>query len=373
MNRALSQRGLRIARWAGALTLTLVGGCSPGSSATEEPPLATPDSEPRVFDTIEYQIRVLTVSDDLSYPYSMAFLPDGGLLVTEMAGHVRLIRDGVLRPDPVGVIPEVYHNGASHGLMDVTLHPDFQQNGLVYFTYNRSGDQGTTSALARGTFDGTVLTEVSEIFVADVWAMTEGRQNSRIVFGLDRMLYMTAGGGRSEQDRAQQMSDHSGKVLRLRDDGSVPEDNPFVGRQGYRPEIFSYGHNNIHGIAVHPETGDIWAVEHGDKISILRAGANYGWPFVRYGPSTTPAPNPEPLGVDLVSPYLVWDPDIHISGLAFYTGNPFPDWRGDLFVGGLRTQQVNHVALGQGGPTLRESLFTEIGQWVRDVRQGTDG
>ena len=370
---ALAPTRVRTAGWVGTLVWILAAGCNPGSPIAENTPVPVPDTGEQIFDTIEYQIRVVTVADGLFYPYSMAFLPDGGLLVTEMPGRVRLIRNGVLQSEPVGVVPDVYHSGASHGLMDVALHPDYAQNNWVYFTYNKAGENGTTSALARGTFDGAELSGITELFVADAWAMTQGRQNSRIAFGTDSMLYMTAGGGRSEQDRAQIMTDHSGKVLRLNDDGTVREDNPFADREGYRPEIFTYGHNNVHGITMHPETGELWEVEHGDKVNVLRSAANYGWPFVAYGPGTTPTPNPEPLSVELTAPYLVWDPDVHISGIAFYTGDRFPEWQGDLFVGGLRTQQINHVALGADGPETRESLFTDIGQWVRDVRQGPDG
>jgi glucose/arabinose dehydrogenase len=365
------------------LTLIFVVACAPVDSvpvdsvpeeaAPGDPPVVVADPGPRNFETAEHSIRVVTVADGFSYPYAMAFLPDGGLLVTEMGGQVRMVRDGALLPEPVGVIPDVQHQGGSKGLMDVALHPDFAQNQQIYFTYNKPGERGTTLALARGTFDGNELTDLTDIFLADAWAMTDARQNARIGFDNDGMLYMTAAGGRSERDRAQDLSDHSGKTLRLRDDGTPAPGNPFEGIEGQRPEIFTYGHNNIHGIAVHPDTGELWVVEHGDKVSALIAGRNYGWPFVRYGPSTGPAPNPAPMGVQLTAPQIVWDPDVHISGVMFYTGDRFPEWTGDLFVGGLRTQQVNHVELTDSGVGIRESLFTEIGQWVRDLKQGPDG
>ncbi len=379
MRNAFSPNRFWTAVFVSSMTLTLLSACAPadsdsvGAVPSVNPPAATPDTGPRNFETAEHSIRVVTVAEGLSYPYSMAFLPDGSLLVTEMAGQVRMVQGGVLLAEPVGVIPDVHHDGASKGLMDLALHPNFAENRLIYFTYNKPGERGTTLALARGTFDGDQLTDITEVFVADAWAMTDARQNARIAFGTDGMLYMTAAGGRSERDRAQIMADHSGKVLRLRDDGTPAPGNPFEGREGQRPEIFTYGHNNIHGIAVHPQSGQLWVVEHGDKVSALVAGANYGWPFVRYGPSTNPAPNPTPMGVQLKAPHIVWDPDVHISGVMFYTGNRFPEWTGDLFVGGLRTQQVNHVEMTDRGPGIRESLFTDIGQWVRDLRQGPDG
>ena len=379
MRDAFSPNRFWTARFVAMLGLTFVAACAPvdpppdDAAAAANPRAEAAEPGPRDFQTAEYSIRVVTVAEGLSYPYSMAFLPDGDLLVTEMGGQVRMVQGGALLAEPVGVIPAVHHDGASKGLMDVALHPDFAENRLIYFTYNKSGEGGTTLALARGTFDGSQVTAITEIFVADAWAMTDARQNARIAFGPDGMLYMTAAGGRSERDRAQSMADHSGKVLRLRDDGTLAPGNPFEGREGQRREIFTYGHNNIHGIAVHPQTGQLWVVEHGDKVSVLVAGANYGWPFVRYGPSTNPAPNPAPMGVGLTAPHIVWDPDVHISGVMFYTGNRFPEWTGDLFVGGLRTQQVNHVEMTDSGPGIRESLFTEIGQWVRDLRQGPDG
>ncbi len=365
-----------------ALILTLAAACSPGSSAPENPPAAAAaDPAAPVFDTMEYRIRLVTVADGLAYPYSMAFLPDGGLLVTEMPGRLRLIREGKLLPEPIGGIPEVHQDGASKGLMDIALHPKFAENHLVYFTFNRAGEKGVTEVVARGVFDGTKLTGVKDVFVADAWAMTMGRQNSRIAFGRDGMLYMTVsvGGAGPQAARAQKMDDHAGKVLRLRDDGTVPPDNPFVGRAGYRPEIFTYGHQNIHALVVNPETGDLWGVEHGDEANILRAGGNYGWPYVSVGgtggASATPKPTmAKPAGIKLEEPYIAWKtPDIHPSGLAFYTADKFPKWKGSVILGGLSTEQVHRTALTKDGAGVRENLFSKIGQWVRDVKQGPDG
>jgi glucose/arabinose dehydrogenase len=284
-----------------------------------------------------------------------------------MPGRLRLIRDGVLQPEPIAGIPEVYHSGASKGLMDIALHPKFAENRLIYFTYNKSGEKGVTEVLARGVYDGTQLTDVKDVFVADAWAVTDGRQNSRITYAPDGTLYMTgSAGGGSGLPRAQQLHDHAGKILRIREDGSVPEGNPFIGRSGYRPEIYTYGHQNIHAITIHPETGEAWSIEHGDEANILKPGGNYGVGL--------PEDSSPPSGVEVTEPHLFWrEPDIHPSGMAFYTGDRFPNWKGNLFIGGLRTEQIHRVAFTADGPGVRENLFSNIGQWVRDVRQAPDG
>ena len=364
------------------LFFTLAVGCTPGAPEAENPQEVAADPEAQIFDTMEYRVRVLTVADGLSYPYSMAFLPDGDMLCTEMEGRLRLIRDGELQPAPISGTPEVYHSDASKGLMDVALHPNFSENNLVYLTYNIAGEDGSSMALGRGTFDGTELNDFEELFVADAWAMTMGRQNSRIVFAPDGMLYMTVsvGGGGPQTVRAQQMDNHAGKILRLRDDGTPAPDNPFVGRDGFRPEIFTYGHQNVHGLVVHPETGDVWDLEHGDEANILRPGGNYGWPYTSVGGSGsaaggTPVPIlPRPEGVELTEGQITWrTPDIHPTGMMFYTGNRFPLWNGNLFVGGLATQQLHRVRFAPDGTDVRENLFSNIGEWLRDVKQGPDG
>ena len=273
------------------LLFTLGAGCTPvapeGPAAEDADPPSEVAADPQagVFDTMEYRIRLVTVADGLSYPYSMAFLPDGDMLFTEMEGRLRLIRDGELRPESIGGVPEVYHTGASKGLMDVALHPDFADNTLVYLTYNTMGADGSTMVLGRGSFDGAALNDFEELFVANAWAMTNGRQNARIVFAPDGMLYMSVsvGGGGPQTVRAQQMDDHAGKILRLRDDGTPAPGNPFLGREGYRPEIYTIGHQNVHGLVVHPDTGEVWDLEHGDEANTLTPGGNYGWPYTSVG------------------------------------------------------------------------------------------
>ena len=348
------------------LVLALAPGCAPPEPEAVPEPVA--DVVGTRFDTAEYTIRLVTVADGLAYPYSMVFLPDGDMLFTEMGGQLRMIRDGVLQEAPIPGIPEVFHTGASKGLMDIALHPNFAVNNFVYFTYDKEGADGVTEALARGVFNGTELTGVEDVFIADAWATTNGRQNSRITFAPDGSIFMSASsGGRPNLGRGQELDNHAGKILRIRDDGSAPDDNPFVGRVGAQPEIFTYGHQNIHAMATHPETGDIWSIEHGDEANILRAGANYGVGL--------PADEPVPAGVEVTEPHISWiEPDIHPSGMLFYTGDAFPAWQGSLFLGGLNTNQIHRVAFDAvGNAAFRENLFSGIGQWVRDLRQGPDG
>ena len=252
------------------------------------PRVALPD-EPLIINTHEIaEVRVVVVTRGLSHPWGLAFLPGGDMLVTERQGRLRMIRDGVLDPEPVDGVPEVLARGLS-GLMDVALHPQFAENRLVYLSYTRPlGEREATVALIRGRLDGMALRDVEDVFVAEPFGGSTA--SARIAFAPDGLLYMTVGGSfgtNPEGARAQDPSSHAGKLLRLRDDGSVPDDNPFVGRPGYKPEIFSMGHRNQQGLAFHPETAAPWATEHavqgGDELNIIEPGKNYGWPVVSYG------------------------------------------------------------------------------------------
>ncbi len=340
------------------------------------PPL--PD-KPVTYHTAEGQdIRVVVVAKGLSHPWSLAFLPDGGLLVTERGGKLRVIRNGVLDPAPVSGVPTV-RSGGLNGLMDVVLHPRFAENKFVYLSYTKPvTDTTSTLAVARARWDGGALTELADVFVAGPG--TGGA--SRLAFGLDGSLYMTTGGGGGTG--AQNPDSHAGKVLRLRDDGGVPADNPFVGRAGYKPEVFTLGHRNSIGLAVQPATGAVWQNENGpnggDEINVLRPGANYGWPIVSYG-RTYPGPrqSEQPWKESFEQPVVFWVPSIAISGMAFYTGNRLPKWKGDVFVGGLRTGEIpgtghlERILFNEKMEELRrESLLTDLRQRIRDVRQGPD-
>jgi aldose sugar dehydrogenase len=349
------------------------------------PAVPLPD-KPVVYDTAEGQrIRVVVVTRGLSHPWSLAFLPDpstplgaGAMLVTERTGQLRLIRNGVLDPQPIAGVPAVRSQGLS-GLMDVALHPQFAQNHLVYLTYTKPL-QGTrnTLALARGRLDGQTLTDVRDVFVAG--AGTGGA--ARIAFGRDGTIFMTTGGGGDKG--AQDPNSHAGKVLRLRDDGSAPPDNPFVGRAGYKPEIYSLGHRNSIGLAIHPGTGEPWQNENGpnggDELNIIKSGRNYGWPIISYG-RTYPGPRQSeiPWQEGFEQPAVFWVPSIAISGLAFYTGDRLPKWKGDVFVGGLRTGEIpgtghlERILFNEKMEELRrESLLGDLRQRIRDVRQGPD-
>jgi len=342
------------------------------------PPVPLPE-KPLEFHTAEGQdIRVVVVARGLVHPWGLAFLPDGGLLVTERPGRLRIVRDGVLDRRPLAGVPTVRAMGLS-GLMDVALHPRFAENHYVYLTYTKPvGDEQATLALARGRFEGGALTDVRDIFVASPG--TGGA--SRIAFGLDGSLFMTTGGGGG--NGAQDPNSYAGKVLRLRDDGTVPSDNPFVGRAGYKPEVYSLGHRNSLGLAVQPGTGDVWQNENGpnggDEINIIRPGRNYGWPLVSYG-RTYPGPkqSEQPFREAFEQPIVFWVPSIAVSGMTFYTGNRLPKWKGDVFVGGMRTGEIpgtghlERILFNEKMEELRrESLLAEMRQRIRDVRQGPD-
>ena len=323
----------------------------------------------------------------LSHPWNFAFLPDGTILVTERPGRLRVIRNRVLNPQPIVGVPKV-SAGRGLGLMGVALHPRFAENNLIYLTYSKPGERGSTPALARGRFDGTALQDVHDIFVADAWDREATFAASAIAFGPDGLLYMTVGGAinaTTTGKRAQDPNDHTGKLVRLRDDGSVPNDNPFVGRAGYKPEVYALGFRNQLGLAVHPDTGLVWASENGplggDEVNVILPGRNYGWPLVSYGREYGgPRVSERPWQEGMEPPAIVWIPSIAPSGMTFYTGDQFPAWKGDLFVASLQTGRVwgtghlERIVLNKRGEEQhRESLLTDLKERIRDVRQGPDG
>jgi aldose sugar dehydrogenase len=319
------------------------------------------------------------------------------MLVTERAGRLRIVRNagapsaparwggsGVLDPKPIAGVPAVRAVALS-GLLDVALHPRFAENRLLYLAYSKAREDNlTTTALARGRFDGTTLSDVKDIFVANNWSKSTTNYGGRIAFDRAGYLYLTVG-ERQEHERAQNGNDHGGKVLRLRDDGSVPPDNPFAGRSGYQPEIYSLGHRSPQGLALHPQTGALWENEHGplggDELNILLPGRNYGWPLVTYGTWYDGEKVSDATSrADLEAPFVYWIPSIAVSGLAFYTGDRFPAWKGNVFVGAMfegRTRGTGHLQRitinEKGKPIQREPILTELRQRIRDVRQGPDG
>jgi aldose sugar dehydrogenase len=320
--------------------------------------------------------RVVTIVDGLQHPWGMAFLPDGAILVTERPGRLRIVRDGVLDPEPVAGVPQVRAQGQG-GLLDVALHPDFAANRLVYLTYSKPGPGGATTAVARGRLDGNALTDVQDIFVADAWAGGNQHFGSRIVFAGDGTLYVSIG-ERGQQQPAQSVADHVGTTVRLHEDGTAAAGNPFLGQAGARAEIFSYGHRNVQGMARHPETGEIWQVDHGpsggDALYVLSAGGNFGWPEYNFGNHYDGRAIPDPradAGVEM--PVTHWTPAIAPSGLTVYTGDVFPQWRGDLFIGSLVDRHLRRVRVDGRDVVEQERLLADRGQRIRDVRTGPDG
>jgi len=338
---------------------------------------------PFVFDTAEQgKIRVSVLTKGLSHPWSIAFLPDGTMLIAERPGRLRLMRNGVLDPTPIAGVPRVRTDG-NGGLMDVALHPRFAENRLVYLTYTKPVDGGKgTPSLARGRLEGNALVDVRDLLVPDAYE-GNGGLNGRVTFGRDGMVYFSTGGniGKVAQDPASLR----GKILRLKDDGSVPPDNPFVGRAGYRPEIYTLGHRNTLALIVHPGTGQLWNNENGpnggDEINIILPGRNYGWPVVSFG-RDYPGPriSEQPTREGMESPLVVWLPQIAVAGMAVYTGDRFPAWKGNVFVGSMRTGGIagtghlERIVFNAKAEELRrESMLNELRQRIREVRQGPDG
>jgi aldose sugar dehydrogenase len=332
-----------------------------------------------------HDYRVVTVVDGLQHPWAIAFLPGGDMLVTERPGRLRIVRDGRLLPEPVPGLPEV-RAGGQGGLLDLALHPDFERNRLVYLSYskpNGDGSEGTT-AVIRARYEDDRLTNVEEIFEARAWTAGRGHYGSRLAFDRDGYLFITVGDrqapptGDLEAHPAQDNANHYGTTLRLHDDGRVPADNPFVGRDGGLPEIWSYGHRNAQGMAIHPETNEVWQNEHGpqggDELNLIRPGVNYGWPVighgVQYRGGATIHATTHRDGME--QPVHFWTPSIAASGMLIYTGDAFPEWRGSFFVGGLAGQQLARLTMDGHRVMNEETLVQRMGR-IRDVRQGPDG
>lgn len=332
-------------------------------------------SQEGVYATEEHRVRVVPVVTGLEHPWSAAFLPDGEVLITERTGQLRRVRGGELVREPVAGVPRV-RVGGQGGLLDVVLHPRFAENRLVYLSYSKPVEGGATTAVARGRYEDGRLHDVADVFVAE--ARGGGRHfGSRLVFDRDGMLYVTIG-DRGEMQRAQDLGDHAGTTVRLHDDGRVPADNPFVGRAGARPEIYSYGNRNAQGMVVHPETGEIWQNEHGprggDEINRILAGRNYGWPAITHGVDYSGRPiTQDTARAGMEQPLLHWTPSIAPSGMAIYTGESFPAWRGHVFVGALAGQHLRRVVFDGLRPVHQERMLAELGARIRDVRQAPDG
>lgn len=329
-----------------------------------------------IYDTDHHRVRVVTIVPELENPWGLAFLPDGRMLVTERAGRLRYVDGRGNVSKPLAGVPEVFARGQG-GLLDVALDPDFSDNRLVYLSYAEPGKGGGGTAAGRGRLKENRLEDFKVIFRQLPKANTKVHFGSRLVFSRDGKLFITIG-ERGQRERAQDFSIHRGQVIRIMPDGSVPEDNPFAGRQGYRPETWSHGHRNPQGAALHPATGRLWTVEHGarggDEINIPQKGRNYGWPVISYGRHYSGLK----IGVGthkegMEQPVYYWDPSIAPSGMTFYTGDRFPAWKGNLLVGALKGQMLVRLELADEKVVNEERMLLGLKERIRDVRQGPDG
>ena len=325
----------------------------------------------------EHPFRVVKVAEGLEQPWSVSFLPDGRMLVTEKAGRLRLVVNGKLVSAPIAGMPQVTVHGQG-GFFDAVPHPDFSRNSLLYLSYAARGDNGVGTELARGKLVDGRLENVQVLFRQSPKGTRGQHFGGRIVFDRAGYVYLTLG-DRGEMPRAQKPDDHAGSVIRLHDDGRVPADNPFAGKPGWKPEKFTLGHRNMQGAALHPQTGMLWTHEHGpqggDEINIIRAGVNYGWPVITYGVNygigTKIGEGTQKDG--MAQPLYYWVPSIAPSGMAFYTGERFPKWQGDLFVGSLKFQLLVRLRLDGDKVVKEERLLQGALGRIRDVRMGPDG
>jgi glucose/arabinose dehydrogenase len=322
-------------------------------------------------------VRVQTVARGLEHPWALAFLPDGRMLVTERPGRLRTVeRDGRVS-EPLAGVPQVQARGQG-GLLDVALDPRFAENRLVYLSYAEPGEGGAGTAVARGQLGEGRLEDVRVIYRQQPKVEGSNHFGSRLVFARDGTLFVTQGDRYSYREKAQDLSVGLGKIVRINPDGSIPRDNPFVGRAGVRPEIWSYGHRNVQSAALHPQTGQLWTVEHGarggDELNRPEAGRNYGWPVITYGVDYSGARIGEGTAKPgMEQPVYYWDPVIAPSGMTFYTGQAYPDWKGSILIGSLRPGLLVRLTV-EGGRVAREERYLgDLGERIRDVRQGPDG
>jgi glucose/arabinose dehydrogenase len=341
------------------------------------PTAACAQSEPRTFESRLHRFRVVTLTSALEHPWGLAFLPDGRMLVTERPGRLRIVgKDGTLSA-PVAGVPAVAADGQG-GLLDVALAPDFAQSRMIYLSYSEPGEDGRAgTSVARARLGENGLDNVQVVFRQEPKVSGGAHFGSRLVFARDGNLFITTG-DRQNRPFVQDLTKLQGKVIRIRPDGTIPPGNPFVNREGARPEIWSYGHRNIQGAALHPQTGQLWTVEHGarggDELNAPKAGKNYGWPVITYGRDYSGAPIGEGQRKEgMEQPVHYWDPSIAPSGLMFYTGDRFPNWKGHLFVGALGHQLVARLELDGERVRAEEQLLEGMNRRIRAVVQGPDG
>ena len=343
----------------------------------------TAQAQGPVYRSALHDYQLVAVADGLVNPWSMAFLPGGDMLITERPGRLRIVRNGTLLFEPVAGVPEVLAQGQG-GLLDVMPHPNFASNHLLYLSFSKPIGDGSsaTTAVVRGTFENDRLTNVEEVFLAE--SRGRGHYGSRLAFDGEGHLFISVGDrqapstGNLEAHPAQDRSNNHGTINRINDDGTIPDDNPFVGEPTIRPEIWSYGHRNPQGLVIHPETGDVWATEHGpqggDELNLIRPGVNYGWPVVGYGVNygSGEAIHQGTHRDGIQPPIHFWVPSIATAGMTVYMGDKFPAWRGSIFVGGMAGQQLARLAMDGQVVKLEETLLNGLGR-IRDVRAGPDG
>ena len=345
----------------------LVAACSAGTPS---------QAEDRVIATQAGPLELATVVEGLEHPWSLAFLPEGRMLVSERPGRLRIVAPEGGLSAPLAGVPEVYAKRQG-GLLDVVPDPGFADNRKIYLAYSEPADGKAGTAVARARLGDAGLQDVEVIF-RQVPKIDSGHHfGSRLVFDRQGNLYVTLGDRGSERDEAQELDSHIGTVVRIRPDGSVPEDNPFVGREGALPEIYSYGHRNQQGAALHPVTGQLWTHEHGprggDEVNVIRAGANYGWPVITYGREYHgPSIGEGTAKEGMEQPLHYWVPSIAPSGMAFYESGLIEGWRGDLLVGALASMQLVRLEFDDANAVTNEERI-DIGERVRDVRVGPDG
>jgi glucose/arabinose dehydrogenase len=324
---------------------------------------------------VEYRIEPL--AEGLEHPWSIAVLPDGRMLVTERAGRLRIIRDGRLLDEPVRGVPEAFVRSQA-GLFEVLLDPDYATNGWIYLSLAHGDAQASGTRVVRGRLDGNEFTDQQVIFDIQPPRDTPVHYGGRMAFLGDGTLAIGLGDGFDYREAAQRLDSHTGTIVRIRSDGSVPDDNPFVGEEGARPEIYSYGHRNVQGLVFDPAAGRLWAHEHGprggDEVNIVVAGRNYGWPVATFGVDYSGARiSPYTSRPGMEDPVLHWTPSIAPSGMALYRGAQFPEWDGDLLVTALVAREVRRLELEGDRVVAQEPLFAEVGERLRDVKVAPDG
>jgi aldose sugar dehydrogenase len=333
---------------------------------------------PQPAKVIKTGYKVTEIAKGLDHPWSMAFLPDGSILVTERVGRLRLIKGGSLRPEPISGVPAV-HTGSQAGLFDIVLHPKFAENNIVYLTYAAGTKAANGTQVARARFDGSTLQDLQVIFKAMPLKDTDNHYGGRIAFLADGTFALTIGEGFEYREKAQDLSSDLGKIVRLNEDGSVPKDNPFIGQASVRPEIYTWGHRNEQGLTFDAPSGRLYETEHGprggDELNIIVARRNYGWPVITYGMDYSGAyVSPYTQRPGLEQPVIYWTPSIAPSGIAIYRGDKFPAWRGDLFVGALAFKHLRRVHLDEHGSVVDQEQMLNDKNWrIRDVRAAPDG